>query len=102
MSRTATLKLKKQSADKQSMRITLKYKAILWVMEALLRIPTSYQGFVWYQTKRAKQLSNCVADMCEADYISEQAIKAAQAEPERCREEVDRKNGTVEFIKEEA
>lgn len=83
------------------MEIPFKYKAMLWVVGVLLGIPTSYRAYVWHQTKHAKQLSNCVTDMYRTDYSSEQAIKAAQAALESCREGVDPKKATVPFIKDE-
>jgi|GEM_PF-6801470 len=84
------------------MNIPFKYKVLLWAVGLLVGFPTSYQGYVWYQTKHAKQLSNCVTDMYQADYSSEQAIKAAEAQLTACRQGVDPHKGTIQFIKEEA
>lgn len=83
------------------MEIPFKYKALLWAIGLLLGIPTSYRGYIWYQTKHAKQLSNCVTDMYEADYSSAATIKAAEAQLIACRQGVDPRKGTVQFIKEE-
>lgn len=84
------------------MEIPFKYKALLWAVGLLVGIPTSYRGYVWYQTKHAKQLSNCVTDMYRADYSSEQSTNAAGAQLDACLQGVDPGKSSIEFIREEA
>ncbi|CAD2245490.1 hypothetical protein [Xanthomonas arboricola] len=80
----------------------MKFRVAMWVIGTLLGIPTSYHGLVWLQTKVAKQSLNCIKDLSAADYYSSsEAARAAEASFSACRDAVDAKKGTIEFLREE-
>jgi hypothetical protein len=84
------------------MGLPFKYKLLLAIIGAVLGIPTSYNGYVWMQTKLAGQHLNCITDAYEADYTNAEAARAAGEALDSCQAQIDRRKGSIQFVRDQA
>ncbi|WP_323636281.1 hypothetical protein [Pectobacterium polaris] len=86
----------------------MKFRVIVLGLGIIFGVPTSILGYEWMMVKLSKQTINCISDVNHAvmslsiaegthPYDFEEIHKSFNS----CKENIDIRKGTVEFLKEE-